>query len=86
MPTTLRRTLVRYLKFVAVATFVLFALLLGLSAIENAVSGKHWKSSAWETAAVFLVISAFVAALIGVSRPVFPYIRDPDRDRTKRWR
>jgi len=71
------RCLVRYVKFVIVATAVIFVMLIvGAVVTDLLYRTEHLWS---ETAVVFLQGALFIAAILGVSRPVFPYIRDPDR-------
>jgi hypothetical protein len=67
----------RYIQFVIVATAIFFVLMMVGLAVTGAVYRTQYRWS--EAAVVFLQSALFMAAIVGLSRPVFPCVRNPDR-------
>lgn len=83
------RFIVRYLKFVTACTIVIFTLMMGAALGRTLIYGVSPKAPWWETACVCFAMSVFVVAIIGLSRTVVPYLRDPDtgsRMDPRRWK
>jgi hypothetical protein len=80
MTSRITQFVLRYLRFVAIGTGVVFLVGFVLRVAMVAIYGPELKGG-WSLDLTHFAASAFVAAVLGLNRHVTPYLWDPGRDR-----